>query len=228
MSEPNILDLFPSPSLRDGGRMPTRFERAAYWRAHRMEVIRAAIRAERWSYSHRQEPIDSDGMRRINQHPARMGRYGSAVLACRAGMREEGRFGIRSGWNFKLRPGESDLIQYHPAAHYKLCSEPDAIVSALGERFTEMHGLVLFSDNMQAEAVSGIFSNVQHPCSDCRAFMLPFFRQSAPIIVARHSLPCDLDPRAEIINDPEGGRILIETWTFGSIAEYHNDKAGRR
>jgi|GEM_PF-5765821 len=229
MSEaPNVLDLFPAIGLRRGGRMPTMWERTEYWRRNRSTIIRAAVMAERWAYSHRQERWHSDGRPRILHHPTSIGRYGTAVLACKPGINEASRFGIRMGWNFKLRPGEGDLVQYHPLDGHKLCSEPDAVLDALNAQYSEIHGLALFSDNMQAEDVSGIFSNIQHPCSDCRGFLLTFLRQSSPIIVVRHALPCDLDPRAEIIDDPALGRLLVEDWTFGRICEYHHDRMGRR
>jgi len=217
MSDDNVMRLF-GPS-RNSGSLPSQYERVQQWQTKRYDLITAAVAAGAWSYSHRQETHD--------RHPAGMGRYASAVLACREGDTPDTQFGIFSGWNFKLRRGDGRSIQYHPLQGYKLCSEPDAIVAAVGIGYYAIHGLVLFSDNMQKEDVSKLFTNIQHPCYDCREFLAKFLRPDSPIIVVRHRLLCDVfaGPRTEFIGD-----LVAEDWTYREICELHKHAqlTGRR
>lgn len=237
----NVVKLFPK--LRRLGRLPTADEVAARWRECKTERIHAAIAACEWAYTHRQSRTHSDGTPRIMNHPANLGRYGSCVLGCRLGIEADDRFVLSTGANFKLRPGEGDLIQFHPIHDYKMCSEPEAVISAISfpVKCWWVHGLTLFSDNMQAEDVSGLFCNIQHPCADCREFLSKFLREESPVTLVRHLMPCDnlvaggyvpgpdgQPLMTEIDRDQHGRPILIEEWTFGRICSYHQHMKGRR
>jgi hypothetical protein len=217
MSKGNLVHLFGEPRIT--GRQPTPYEARVEWQKRRYELITAAVAAGEWAYSHRQASHD--------RHQTRIGRYASVVLAHRPGETAESRFAVRSGWNFKLLPGSGRFIQYHPEEDYKLCSEPDAIMQAIAEKYYTIYGLVLFSDNMQPEDVSGIFNNIQHPCYDCREFLGLYLLPSSPVLVVRHRLPCDVFayPRAEF-----WGNLIIENWTFDEICKEHRHDTltGRR
>jgi cytidine deaminase len=208
-STPNILELFPSPQGSRGD-MPSDYEMAVMWRAKRYELIRTAQYAEQFAYSHRQA--------RPNRHSTAIAKYGCAVLGCRPGLIADEQFLVTSGWNFKLLPGDSMWTRYHPVDHYKLCSEPDAVIQALWQHCRQIYGLALFSNNMQAEDVSGKFCNIQHPCAACRGFLDSFLPDWAPVLLVRNRLPCDLhgDSRTEFIDD-----LIIEDWTMGEIRKHH-------
>ncbi|MBV9159216.1 MAG: hypothetical protein JO019_01305, partial [Candidatus Kaiserbacteria bacterium] len=165
-SQPNILSMFPK--LRRIGRMPTAAERVAYWESSRLQRIYAAVNACEWAYSHRQEAFHTDGLPRHPLHPANMARYGCSALGCRLGLTEEDRFVITTGANFKLRSGDGDLIQFHPKFNFKLCSEPESVINAISYpvKCWKVHGITLYSNNMQKEDVSGIFCRIQQPCAD--------------------------------------------------------------
>ena len=214
VTENNLIELFGARRTPEG-RLATPYEIAVQWRKQRLDVLLAAVAATDWAYSHRQGVA--------HRHPTRVARYGVGVLAGRPGSTGPERFHIASGWNFKLLPGSGFHLQYHPELKYKLCGEPDGIINALSAGYPHIYGLALFSDNMQPEDVSEIFSNIQHPCDACRTFLERYLTENSPIIVGRHRLPCDLDPEANYL-----GGLVFEEYTFGDICRIHNHRTGRR
>src|SRR5256885_1981586 len=102
ITEPMLDQLFGPARIEGDYRLPTRAEIALRLQIERTNLIFAAIAAEQWAFQHRQITPD--------RHPTRMGRYGSAVLAGRRGATDEDRFSMSSGWNFKLRQGDGELI----------------------------------------------------------------------------------------------------------------------
>ncbi|HEV3244947.1 MAG TPA: hypothetical protein VG102_01150 [Candidatus Paceibacterota bacterium] len=226
-SSSNVFNLF-GPKQDRIGQMPTRHDVAIELQKRHVQLVFTAMFAESWSFQHRQLVP--------GRHRTRLGKYGAAVLAARPAINPKDRFMVTVGWNFKLRSGDGELIQYHPTDGYKLCADPEPVLEAL-HWGCDVRAFYLFSDNMQAEDVSGIFSNIQHPCSDCRGFLEKHLEQHTPVVVARHRLPCDLDPNADYLMadgspaDPAiftAGDLLYERWTFGRIMQYHNFKTGRR
>ncbi len=230
-THPTITSIFPGLRPSHEGREPTVHEMQLEWQARKMDLLRAARFGEMFSYTHRETELDSEGKYRC-RHPTRLGKYGCAVLACREAVAAEDRFVITTGGNFKLRSGNGELIQYHPEERWKMCSEPHAVLSALDLpwRCRRVYGLALYSDNMQEEDVSGIYCNVQHPCSDCRAFLYAYLEEDSPILVSRRRLPCDpcppppmRQPITEHVDD-----LIVEHWTFGEIVRHHGGILGRR
>lgn len=228
MEMSKVLQLFGPMQEEGSGFPPTKHEIVMEIEKRHLELLFAAMSAEAWSFSHRQCSPD--------RHRTRMGRYGAAVLGSRSAIRQEDRFVVTTGWNFKLRPGNGRLIQYHPSDDYKLCAEPEPVLEAMRLR-CEVSALYLFSDNMQKEDVSRKFSHIQHPCSDCREFLLRHVKSHTPVVVARHRLPCDLDPNANYLKADGSvsdfrcftpGDLVYEQRTFGWIMQYHNYKTGRR
>lgn len=226
---------FPAARPVFEGRMPTEYEMAIEWDRRRTDLIHAAVFAEKWAYSHRQEHTDTEGKQRCN-HPTRIARYGSAVLGCRPSSAQDDRFAITIGANFKLRAGDGELIQYHPVDRWKLCSEPEAIIRAKAFPLycRRTYGLALYSNNIQKEDVSGVFCNIQHPCADCRKYLLAHLTNDSPVILIRDLLPCEPIPVSRMKRSADEpitsylDGLLVEDWTFGQILRHHNYVVGRR
>lgn len=228
---PGLTELFPTLRPSHRGRMPNAYEMEIEWERRKHELIAAARFGEMFSYTHRQTRADSDGIERC-AHATRVGKYGSAVLGCRQAECNNDRFVITSGGNFKLLSGNGEYRQYHPTEGWKMCSEPEAVTQAIQFpwRCRTIYGLALFSNNMQPEDVSGVYCNIQQPCSDCRAFLSAYLEPSSPIMLMRMRLPCDPFPApspqvpvTEYIDD-----LIVEHWTFGQILANHNYVVGRR
>lgn len=176
-------------------RLPTPAEMAWRWNLERQNLMARAVWEEQHAYSHRNA------------------RYGVALLVCRAGDTDEERFAIVSAPNFTLTP--------RPKHRLKMCGERTSKGYATEMGYDHIVGVVVFSDNMQPDDVSGMFFDVQHPCWDCAEMLSPVLPRTAPLILFRRRgvVPCDWI-------DPMGGEFVVRTLTFGESLRLHNHETG--
>jgi len=193
-----VVPLFGGSQV-SGGRFPTRNELVQEWRLKRHLLMTAAIQAERWGYSYRNVPK----------------RYGTAFLAYRSAERPEDRTGIFSGWNCTFRHRPKDATWPKP------CSERAGKDAAFGAGFDFLFGFMTYSNNFQADDISGEFCDVQHPCHECKQMLEPIMSPAAPVSLFRDRLPCDFD-------EPGDERFVIREMTFGESLRTHKFKTGQR
>jgi hypothetical protein len=177
-------------------RLPTESELQRAWEARKGEMMGTCLEAIRWAYHYNRKQPKT---------------YGEALFAYRPATRIEDAVGIFYGWNHTFRQRRKDSWWPKP------CGLRAARDAAKAAGFDYCFGVAVYSNNFQADDISKVFCDVQHPCHECRMMMERELQAEAPLILFRDRLPCDF-------REPGGDRFLVRQTTFGESFYLHEKR----
>lgn len=129
-------------------------------------------------------------------------------------VRAVGNFLVPVGANIKERPGQQ-------VGEDKLCAERTALNQTIVEGSTPVVGLVIASNELQPDEMSGVCSPTLHPCEECRKM----FKQLMEIGMLRPDTQIvSVKYKVEIKNDARHcSQEAIERHTLKQLLELHEN-----